>query len=228
VSDSVQPSDGDPTAGESSGAPQPRPSRDATDPAGHYGQHSQHGEPGTAGQPDAPGSTRLRRRTRLLFLVAVSAFLLDLVTKVVVVAALAGQPPLRLLGGLVYFTEARNSGAAFSFAQGATVLFTAIAATVVVVILRTARNLRSAPWAWSLGLVLGGAAGNLVDRVFRSPGPLRGAVVDFISVFDPYGRAFPIFNVADSAIVCGGILAVLLAVTGREFDGTRHTRAANP
>jgi signal peptidase II len=104
-------------------------------------------------------------------------------------------------------------------------VFTAVAATVVVVIVRTAAKLRSLPWAVCLGLILGGAAGNLVDRIFRSPAPLRGHVVDWISVFDPYGRVFPIFNLADSGIVCGGILAVLLALLGLEMDGSRSGHA---
>jgi signal peptidase II len=87
--------------------------------------------------------------------------------------------------------------------------------------------LRSAGWAVALGLVLGGALGNLVDRVFRDEGVLRGSVVDFISVFAPDGRVWPIFNAADSAIVCGGILGAVLAVRGVEFDGSRgRDRAA--
>jgi signal peptidase II len=69
--------------------------------------------------------------------------------------------------------------------------------------------------------VLGGAVGNLIDRIFRAPGFLQGGVVDFVSVFAPDGRAFPVFNVADSAIVCGGILGALLALRGIEFDGSR-------
>ncbi|TYP81206.1 signal peptidase II [Blastococcus xanthinilyticus] len=128
---------------------------------------------------------------------------------------------IRLLGGALYLTHLRNTGAAFSFAEGFTVLFTLIAVVVAVVIVRTARRLRSTGWAVALGLVLGGAVGNLIDRVFREPGFLRGGVVDFVSVFGPDGRVFPVFNVADSAIVCGGILGVLLALRGIEFDGTR-------
>jgi signal peptidase II len=69
--------------------------------------------------------------------------------------------------------------------------------------------------------VLGGALGNLVDRIFRDPGFLRGGVVDFLSAFAPDGRVWPVFNVADSAIVCGGILGALMALRGIEFDGTR-------
>jgi signal peptidase II len=146
---------------------------------------------------------------------------LDLLTKVLVVATIAPGEDIRLLGGLVYLTSYRNVGAAFSFAEGATILFSLIAVGVAVVIVRTARRLYSRGWATALGLVLGGALGNLIDRVFRDPGFLRGGVVDFISVFGPDGRVWPIFNVADSAIVCGGILGALLAVRGIEFDGSR-------
>ncbi|MCO7222125.1 signal peptidase II [Klenkia sp. PcliD-1-E] len=166
-------------------------------------------------------ATGRRPRTALLVGIAAGILALDLVTKLVVVATLSDREPLRLLGGALYLTEARNTGAAFSFAEGATVVFSLIAAVVVVVIVRAARRLFSTGWAVALGLVLGGALGNLVDRVFRDPGFLRGGVVDFLSLFDPYGRVWPIFNVADSAIVCGGILGAVLAVRGIEFDGSR-------
>jgi signal peptidase II len=165
-----------------------------------------------------------RTRTGVLLVTALSLFVADLVSKLVVVATLSDRGPLKLLGGLVYLTEARNPGAAFSFAEGATLLFSAVAVGVIVVIVRTASRLRSVAWAVCLGLILGGAAGNLVDRLFRSPGPLRGAVVDWISVLDPYGQVWPIFNVADSGIVCGGVLAVVLAMFGYETDGRRHRR----
>lgn len=148
----------------------------------------------------------------------------DVLTKVLAVAQLEGRPPLELLGGLVYLQLVRNPGAAFSLATGYTWVLTVVAIAVVVVIVRVARRLRSPGWAAALGLVLGGALGNLGDRLFRAPGPLQGHVVDMVSVFAPDGRAWPVFNVADSAIVCGGILLVLLALTGRELDGTRSTR----
>ncbi|WP_238145537.1 signal peptidase II [Antricoccus suffuscus] len=166
-----------------------------------------------------------RRTTMLLLVVGAVALLLDILTKVLVVATLSDQPPLRLLGGAVYFTLARNSGAAFSLGTGMTIVFTLLALIVVLVIVRTARKLYSRGWAISLGLVLGGALGNLVDRMFRHPGPFRGAVIDFISVFDPWGRTWPIFNLADSAIVVGGVLAVILAFAGVEMDGTRNRKA---
>jgi signal peptidase II len=102
-----------------------------------------------------------------------------------------------------------------------TIVFTVIALAVVVAIVRTARKLHSLPWAVTLGLLLGGAVGNLTDRIFRWPAPFQGHVVDFIQVF-PVTR-FPVFNLADSGIVCGGILAVFLAWRGYQIDGTRQT-----
>jgi len=155
----------------------------------------------------------------VLLLVALATVLLDLGTKVLVVEQLEGQAPIDLLGGAVTLTVSRNSGAAFSFAQGATLLFTAIAAGVIVVIARTMSRLRSTAWAVTLGLLAGGATGNLIDRLLRAPGVGRGAVVDFISV--PH---FASFNIADSAITIGAALAVLLSLRGIELDGTRRER----
>ncbi len=109
----------------------------------------------------------------------------------------------------------------------ALIVIALIAAVVVAVIIRTARRLFSTAWAVTLGLVLGGALGNLIDRIFRDPGFLRGGVVDFLSVFGPDGSVWPVFNVADSAIVCGGVLGAVLAFRGIEFDGGRD-RDAGP
>jgi signal peptidase II len=164
---------------------------------------------------------RARPRTRLLLALAAVVLLVDLATKVLVVATIGAGEDIRVLGGLLYLTQLRNVGAAFSFAEGATVLFSMIAVVVAVVIVRSARRMFSTGWAVSLGLVLGGAVGNLIDRIFRDPGFLRGGVVDFLSVFAPDGRIWPVFNVADSAIVCGGVLGAFLALRGIEFDGTR-------
>jgi signal peptidase II len=172
---------------------------------------------------DVPATDRPepRPRTRLLLALAAGVLLLDLVTKVVVVATIAPGEDIRLLGGLLYLTQLRNVGAAFSFAEGATVLFSMIAVVVAVVIVRSARRMFSTGWAVALGLVLGGAVGNLIDRIFRDPGFLRGGVVDFLSVFAPDGRIWPVFNVADSAIICGGVLGAFMALRGIEFDGSR-------
>jgi signal peptidase II len=155
--------------------------------------------------------------------VAVLALALDVVSKVLVVANLPIEhPPVRVLGGVFYLDQTRNSGAAFSLGTGFTIILTVVALGVVVLIARVATRLRSRGWAVALGLILGGALGNLTDRLFRAPGIGKGRVVDWISLFGPYGQHWPIFNLADSAIVCGAILAGLLAVIGIEFDGLRH------
>ncbi|CAL9368702.1 Lipoprotein signal peptidase [Actinosynnema sp. ALI-1.44] len=170
------------------------------------------------------------KRVWLLAAIAPVVFALDLVTKVIAVQQLEGQPPVELFGGLVYLSFLRNSGAAFGMAEGYTVILALIACCVVGFILWIARKLRSVGWAIGLGLVLGGAVGNLADRIFRGPGPLRGHVVDFVSVVEPYGAFFPVFNVADSAICVGGAVIVLMAILQRDYDGTRVEKksAASP
>lgn len=141
---------------------------------------------------------------------------IDVLSKLLAVDRLQSRDPIELLGGVLTLHLIRNSGAAFGFAQGATVVFTCVAVVVVLVILRAARRLGSTGWAVALGLVLGGAVGNLLDRLFREPGPLRGHVVDFLEL--PH---WPIFNLADAAIVSGGVLMVLLSLLGIQQDGSR-------
>lgn len=198
-----------------------QPSEQSPSEQHETGQHptGQHETGRHQSDPTDPTST-LPRRTVLLGVVAVLVLALDLATKIAVVAELEGRRTLELLGGQLLIRVSRNPGAAFSFAEGATVLFTAVAVAVIVVIVRVSRRLRSIGWALSLGLLLGGATGNLVDRLFRSPGPGRGAVVDFIDF-----QVWPSFNVADSGIVVGGLLAVLLSFRGIEVDGTRSRDA---
>jgi signal peptidase II len=133
----------------------------------------------------------------------------DAVSKALVVAHLTPGRPVRVVGSVLRLDLTRNSGAAFSIGTGATIVFTAAAVVVAVVLVRTARRLVSSWWGACLGLLLGGALGNLADRLFRAPGPLRGHVVDWIRL--PH---WPVFNLADSAIVVGAIAIVLLAVTG--------------
>jgi signal peptidase II len=164
-------------------------------------------------EPVRPGRWKLA----VLFGVALAVLALDIGSKAIVVAALSSRPPVRLLGGLLTLRLLRNSGAAFSIGTSMTVVFTFIAAAVIFYILRAARQLQSLPWAITLGLLLGGATGNLADRIFRSPGLFRGDVVDWIEL--PH---WPVFNLADSAIVCGGVLAVLLASRGVHLNGTRE------
>jgi signal peptidase II len=151
----------------------------------------------------------------LVLAVAAAVLVADIISKIVAVSQLTGRGPVDVIDGLLQLRLVRNSGAAFGFAQGLTILFSLVAVVVVVVILRMAHRMRSLGWAIALGLVLGGAVGNLVDRIFRDPAPLRGRVIDFLEL--PH---WPVFNLADSAIVCGGILMVVLTATGRQYDGT--------
>ncbi|MER6128170.1 signal peptidase II [Streptomyces sp. NPDC001795] len=185
---------------------------DIPDAAGAGPEQSE--EQASSGAAERP---RGGRRIVVLFGVAAFAYALDLVSKLMVVAKLEHHPPIRIIGDWLQFNAIRNPGAAFGFGEAFTVIFTVIAAAVIVVIARLARKLYSLPWAIALGLLLGGALGNLTDRIFRSPGVFEGAVVDFIAP-----KGFAVFNLADSAIVCGGILIVLLSFRGLDPDGTVH------
>jgi signal peptidase II len=166
--------------------------------------------------PPAADRVRNRHLVRLTFGIAIGVVLLDQLTKWLAVRYLEGQDPIELLGGLVTLTFLRNPGAAFSFGTGFTFVFTAIALGVSIFIVRKSRELGSIGWAIALGGLLGGAVGNLIDRVFRAPGLFQGHVVDFITFPN-----FAVFNLADSAIVCSSILMVLLALRGIELDGSR-------
>ncbi|MET8865953.1 signal peptidase II [Nonomuraea sp. NPDC004580] len=189
------------------------------------------------GAPVGRESTAGRPRGRLFaVLVALSAviYAADLVTKTVVLRTLEGEAPLVVIPGVLQFRVIFNSGAAFSIGTGMTFVFTFIAAGVVVAIIRTARKLGSLSWAIALGLLLGGAVGNLTDRLLRYPSgfgrstQLQGHVVDFIEVLPgnfPVIDYFPVFNIADSAIVCGGILAVILAWRNVQIDGSKEEAA---
>lgn len=149
--------------------------------------------------------------------IAVAVLVLDAATKALAVRELAERPPIHLLGGLLTLRFTKNTGAAFGLATGSTILLTLIAIGVIIGILWLARRLGSWAWALTLGLLMGGAAGNLVDRLFRPPAAFQGYVVDWIQL--PH---WPVFNLADSAIVCGGVLAVILAARGLHIDGSHH------
>ena len=188
-----------------------------------------------ASRPSAPGvaPSRPRRRLGVVLGVAGAVLAADIISKTIVVATLSDRrclvggvvvaypPPIRLLGGVLTLCESRNPGAAFGIGgTSTTIVFTAIALGVIAFIIRTSRRIYSLPWAVALGLLLGGATGNLTDRIFRSPGPFRGWVVDWIQL--PH---WPVFNLADSSITCGVVLFVLLAARGHRLDGTTHIAA---
>ena len=170
------------------------------------------GARGTALTGDAPSA---RTRTGLVAAVVAVVVVLDQVTKAVAVAALEGRT-VELLGGVLDLVLVRNPGAAFSLGTSATVVLSLLAATVLVVIAVVARRPLAASWALVLGLVAGGAGGNLVDRLTREPGFLRGAVVDFLRLPN-----WPVFNVADVALTTGAVLGVLLSIRGIGLDGRR-------
>ncbi|MEX5706968.1 signal peptidase II [Parafrankia sp. FMc6] len=173
-----------------------------------------------------PGRDRLVTSHRAVLVVALTSLcliVLDIGTKLLAVAQLTGRAPIEIIPGVLDLRLTRNSGAAFSLAGGATVILSLIALAVVAVVVVTARRLASIGWAFVFGAMVGGALGNLIDRLFRAPGPLRGHVVDFVHI-----HHWPIFNVADSAIVCGGVLAVILSLRGIGLDGTRLSAAPPP
>jgi signal peptidase II len=142
-----------------------------------------------------------RRAATIVFAAASIVYLLDRVSKLWAEQTLPGHP-IDVIPGVLRLTYATNSGGAFSFGERAPWLFVAASASVVVAIVATASRHRTRLHAVALGLVLGGALGNLTDRLVRGPG-LRGRVVDFVDV-----HVWPVFNVADSAIVAGAVLIV--------------------
>lgn len=167
-------------------------------------------------EPLEVADTRGRSPVAILLLVSVLVYLIDQVTKVIANNTL-DDGSRELVGSLLKLQLVHNPGAAFGIAGGATALFSLIAVAVMVVIARTARTLRSTPWAVALGLLLGGAVGNLTDRILREPGFLRGRVVDFLEL--PH---WPVFNVADMAITCAAVLMALLSLRGLGPDGGRR------
>ena len=160
-----------------------------------------------------PNDAAERTRPGLAAAIVVGVVVLDLLTKIWAVADLADGPVV--LFGDVGFAVTRNTGGAFSLFQGFTPLLAIVAGVVAYLLVRAVRRTGDVMLVVALSLVLGGALGNLVDRVFRSPGVMRGAVVDFVHV-----GSFPTFNVADSAITIGAILVIVWAIRGeREPQG---------
>lgn len=144
---------------------------------------------------------------------AVITAVLDQTTKIWALAALTPGQPVEILGEWLRLNIIRNPGAAFSLGDGLTWLLTAFAVGVCAYVLVLIRRTASQPWALALGLILGGAVGNLIDRFFRAPGPGRGHVVDFID----YGIF--VGNVADIAIVLAAIAMVWLALRSVPIEG---------
>ena len=154
-----------------------------------------------------------RRSAALTLLgVAVIVVVVDQVAKAWAVATLKGEPAVEVLGEWLRWSFATNSGAAFSLGRGNAWIFTIISAVVIVAILVVTPRVASLWWAVSLGLILGGGLGNFIDRLTREPGVGQGRVVDFIAIPN-----WPVFNVADMAVVGGALLAVLLSLRGVDY-----------
>ena len=173
----------------------------------------------TAEQTPVPSEVR-RRLLAVFVALAAAVLVLDQATKVWALDALEPGVSRPLVGDLLQLTLVFNPGAALSIGNGMTWVLTILVAVVSVVIVRASRRLGSTLWAVTLGLTLGGALGNLVDRLFRDPGFARGHVIDFID----YGVF--VGNVADIAIVGAAGLAVVLAMKGIQINGTRTPAGA--
>jgi signal peptidase II len=172
-----------------------------------------------------PVQLRTRRIWALtvMFCVAVIVLTADAISKQQVLARLSGHPPVRLLHGLLTLDLTFNAGAAFGVGTSYTAIIALIVCGVIAYIFRIARRLRSLAWTIALGLLLGGALGNLGDRLFRGPGPFRGQVVDWLNL--PH---FPwTFNLADASISCAAVLIAVLALRGVRIDGTSPAHAAD-
>lgn len=177
--------------------------------------------------PPTPSPARSRPRLVWVTLgVAALVIVIDQATKAWALATLqpriaSGEGPIEVVGTWFRLTFVENTGAGFGIGAGFTWLFAIIAFVVAIVIIRTATRLGSMPWAIALGGLLGGAVGNLIDRLIRPPGfgaeyagPGQGYVVDFLQLPN-----WPVFNVADMAIVGSAILMVILTIRGVELSG---------
>jgi signal peptidase II len=143
------------------------------------------------------------RLAAFLYGAAATAYALDRVTKILAERDLAGRPPIELIPHVLRLNYTTNSGGAFGLFGGQPWLFFVATLAVCLVIVVASRRLGSVATAVGLGMILGGALGNLTDRVIRGPG-VSGRVVDFIDF-----RVWPVFNLADSAIVIGAAIVVL-------------------
>lgn len=179
--------------------------------------HDMQAEAGTPLTDDP--DPRAPRRTFVVLLLAAAWLALDQATKWWAEAELTRGESVPFIGRLLQLHLTYNSGAAFSMGTGMTGVLTAVASVVVIAIIWQSLRTRSLPWAITLGLLLGGAAGNLVDRYLRPPAVGLGHVVDFLMLPN-----FPVFNVADIGISTAAVLIILLALGGYHPDGTRERR----
>jgi signal peptidase II len=158
-----------------------------------------------------------RSATRLVFVVGFVALLVDVLSKWLAAQELIGRDPVSIIGDFLQLRLVRNPGAAFGAGASLTPVISVVAIIATVVVVYFAFRVRHRGWAVALGLLLAGVGGNLIDRVFRDPGPFRGHVVDFFAL--PH---WPVFNVADICIDLAAIMFAVLLIRGDRLDGTRH------
>ena len=148
-------------------------------------------------------SSRRFKLTSWVYAAGAAVYTLDRVTKILVDHRLAHHPSVDVIPGVLRLTYTTNPGGAFGLFGNAPYLFLAATLLVCAAIVVASFNANSLPLSIGLGLVLGGALGNLTDRIVRGSG-LSGRVIDFIDF-----RVWPVFNLADSAIVIGAALILL-------------------
>lgn len=158
-----------------------------------------------------------RSATRLVFAVGFVALLVDVFTKRIAVRELTGREPIEIFGEFLQLRLVLNPGAAFGAGASLTPVITVIAIAATAATIYFAFRVRHRGWAVALGLLLAGVGGNLMDRLFREPGPFRGHVVDFFAL--PH---WPVFNVADICIDAAAVIFAVLLIRGVPLDGTRH------
>lgn len=159
-------------------------------------------------------ASSLARRRWLFTLTALVTLALDQITKILAESFLTAGS-ISIIGELLRFRLAYNDAAAFSLGFGATWVLSIASIAAVVALIIYGPRVKAMNWAFIAGLVLGGAAGNGIDRVFRAPAFLNGHVVDFIQI--PFN--FPIFNLADTFLVIGISLAIFQTFRGDEIGG---------
>lgn len=167
------------------------------------------------GAPVTPTKSAARLKLGITALVVIAA---DQLTKSIAVEALGDGRRIPLIGDVLGLRLVLNSGSAFGLFQGLTFALFLISSSILILVL--VWGLREPEFPILLGMVVGGGAGNLVDRLIRPPSPMRGSVVDFIDL-----SFWPTFNLADSAIVVGVILLFILLI--KQGDPANRAVAAD-
>lgn len=147
---------------------------------------------------------------------------IDQLLKILVLAELSGKPAVTLIGpisslgdsDLLRLVFVSNSGAAFGFGSNLTFFISLIAIGVTAGLIKWSFKVSDPVWAVAVTLLLSGAVGNLIDRIFQPPAPLRGHVIDYISIMK-----FPVFNFADICITFAAVTIIYATITKRNPEG---------